>query len=141
MMGLYFREVNLHTNEKVRVEARCYIKKDYPASHPIKTARAKFLWAILNGTYGCYDSKYEDGVMGFVYKFYNQKEVSENNLLFMNRKSCNWNDGFDKDLTHDMHLTYGMYNLYYHCKFSIFVLLWIRDFNSEVRVIINDINK
>ena len=34
----------------------------------------------------------------------------------------------DREMTGDMHLCYAFHNLYDHCLFSIFDLLWVRDF-------------
>ena len=42
--------------------------------------------------------------------------------------------GFDREMTKDMHLTRVFHNIYEHMEFSIFDLLWVRDFNIEVSV-------
>lgn len=39
---------------------------------------------------------------------------------------------FDREMTKDMHLTRVFHNIYEHMEFSIFDLLWVRDFNIEV---------
>ena len=37
-------------------------------------------------------------------------------------------------MTKDMHLTYAFYNLFSLLDFSIYDLLWVRDFNIEIHV-------
>lgn len=37
-------------------------------------------------------------------------------------------------MTKDMHLTYAFHNLFSHLDFSIYDLLWVRDFNIEIHL-------
>ena len=62
------------------------------------------------------------------------KLESENNMLYLSEKTDNWNEGLNPELTSDMHLIYPFHNLYEHTCFSIFDLLWVRDFNVEISV-------
>ena len=57
---------------------------------------------------------------------------SENQLLFLDDKEGNWNEGLDEKLTNDMHLIYAFHNLWSHMEFSVYDLLWVRDFNIEI---------
>lgn len=65
---------------------------------------------------------------------YDPKIESENELLYLNEELDNWNEGLDMEMTKDMHLTYAFHNLFSHLDFSIFDLLWVRDFNIEIHV-------
>ena len=76
----------------------------------------------------------EDGVNSFYINNYDPKIESENELLYLNEELDNWNEGLDSEMTKDMHLTYAFHNLFSHLDFSIFDLLWVRDFNIEIHV-------
>ena len=58
--------------------------------------------------------------------------ASENEMLYLDKKWDNWNEGLDSEMTKDMHLVYPFHNLFCHMNFSIFDLLWVRDFNLEI---------
>ena len=97
--------------------------------------RAKKIWAVLNGSLDDYIFLYcEDGVNSFYINNYDPKLESENELLYLNEELDNWNEGLDSEMTKDMHLTYAFHNLFSHLDFSIFDLLWVRDFNIEIHV-------
>ena len=55
-------------------------------------------------------------------------------MLYLSEKTDNWNEGLNPELTSDMHLIYPFHNLYEHTCFSIFDLLWVRDFNVKISV-------
>ena len=59
---------------------------------------------------------------------------SENELLYLNDTTDNWNEGFDQEMTKDMHLIFAVHNLFQHMEFSIFDLLWVREFEITVDV-------
>ena len=44
------------------------------------------------------------------------------------KETENWNEGLDKEKTKDMKLCYAFHNINAHTAFSIFDLLWVRDF-------------
>ena len=44
------------------------------------------------------------------------------------KETENWNEGLDKEKTKDMKLCYAFHNINTHTAFSIFDLLWVRDF-------------
>ena len=76
----------------------------------------------------------EDGVNSFYINNYDPKIESENEFLYLNEHLDNWNEGLDREMTKDMHLTYAFHNLFSHLDFSIYDLLWVRDFNIEIHV-------
>ena len=120
----------------IRGIGKCYLGYKYSKIHPVQSKRAKQIWAILNGSLDSYVKLYEDGVLGREYVFdLNAEETeSENSMLYLSEEIDNWNEGFDTELTKDMHLTYAVHHLTSHTDFSIFDLLWVRDFNLEMRV-------
>lgn len=62
---------------------------------------------------------------------------TEHQVLYLDDNLDNWNEGLDRKLTEDMHLIFPFHNLYSHMEFSIFNLLWVRDFNIEVNALIH----
>ena len=93
----------------------------------------------------CFDNSYpelryyiflyhEDGVNSFDISSDDPNVDSENGFLYMNEEPNNWNEGLNRELTSDLHLTYAFHNLFSHLDFSIFDLLWVRDFNIEIHV-------
>ena len=55
-------------------------------------------------------------------------------IFYLRHEWDNHNEGLDREMTKDMHLIYEFHNLFSHMEFSIFDLLWVRDFNIEIKV-------
>ena len=120
---------------RIEVEGKCFMGYEYSKIHPVQSMRAKKMWAVLNATLDDYIFLYsEDGVHKFFMSSYGPDIESENEFLFLNEELDNWNEGLDRDMTADMHLTYAFHNLFSHLDFSIYDLLWVRDFNIEIHV-------
>jgi hypothetical protein len=92
------------------------------------------MWAMLNGTMDDFMPLYDDGACSFEIETWgNPIHIqSENEMLYLQEEPDNWNEGLDRELTKDMHLIHAFHNLYEHMDFSIFDLLWVRDFNVEL---------
>ena len=119
----------------VEVEGKCFMGYEYSKIHPVQSMRAKKMWAVLNATLDDYIFLYsEDGVDKFDISGDSTNIESENEFLYLNEELDNWNEGLDREMTKDMHLTYAFHNLFSHLDFSIFDLLWVRDFNIEIHV-------
>ncbi len=123
---------------EINVQAKCFMGCKYPELHPIKTTLEKRMWAILSGSLGCQDEWYKNGVMGTTYDYYSGKVDSNKHLLYNSRDKKNWNEGLDGAMTKDMYLVHAFHNLYHRCKFSIFDLLWVREFTTEIIVTIDN---
>ena len=108
---LYHRMEDLEYPSYMGVTGKCFLGYTYSTLHPIQTTRAKKMWAILNGTLDDFISLYNDGVTHCF-------------------TICN--NGMDEKLTNDMHLIYAFHNLWSHMEFSVYDLLWVRDFNIEI---------
>ena len=103
---------------------KCFMGYEYSKIHPVQTMRAKKMWAVLNGSLDDYIFLYhEDGVDSFNISSEDHKIASENEFLYLNEVPDNWNEGLERELTSDMHLTYAFHNLFSHLDFSIFDLL------------------
>ncbi len=123
---------------EVKVYTNCYLGYKYSSIHPIQTIRAKKMWEILSGCIDEYDPLYKDGVdIGTIEAcgrgdVFDAKQI--NQLLYASNEPDNWNEGLDREVTKDMHLTMQFHNLFDHCLFSIYDLLWVRDFDFETHL-------
>lgn len=134
-IDLYYSISKLDKNGRIDVIGKCFMGYEYSKIHPVQSIRAKKMWAVLNGSLDDYIFLYcEDGVNSFDINSHYPKIESENELLYLNEELDNWNEGLDRDMTKDMHLTYAFHNLFSHLDFSIYDLLWVRDFNIEIHV-------
>ena len=126
-------------NNDMVVKGKCFLGFEYPQIHPVQTIRAKKIWAMLNGTIDDFMPLYKDGVCRFEIMTWKDSVhiPSENEMLYLQEEPDNWDEGLDRDFTIDMHLIFPFHNLYDHLAFSIFDLLWVRDFNIELNTEIN----
>lgn len=127
--------MNAGVTGDIQAIGKCFLGYRYSKYHPIQTMRAKKIWAIMNGTVNKYIKFYDDGVLmgGYVCDSRIEEE-SENQMLYLQEEPDNWNEGFDLEMTKDMNLIYPIHHLTSHTDFSIFDLLWIRDFSMEIQV-------
>ena len=134
-ISLYKSNVNSGLLSSFTLKGRCFMGYEYSKIHPVQTMRAKKMWAVLNGSLADYMPLYMDGVDIFELDYSEGNDCdfpSENQLLYLDEKIDNWNDELDQEMTKDMHLIHPFHNLYSHMDFSIFDLLWVRDFNIEL---------
>ena len=134
-LSIYASNVNSGLLPSFSLQGKCFLGYNYSKIHPVQTMRAKKMWAVLNGSLTDYMPLYMDGVNNFVldYMAGRGNEIpSENQLLYLDDKIDNWNEELDQEMTKDMRLIHPFHNLYSHMDFSIFDLLWVRDFNIEL---------
>lgn len=121
----------------IEVEGKCFLGYDYPPLHPIQDRRAKQMWEILNGARDNYMPMYDDGLGQFRITTYHSPtpEIeSEQQMLYWSEETENHNEGLDREMTKDLHLIFPFRDLFYHMEFSIFDLLWVRDFHIDLNV-------
>ena len=135
-LAVAIHESKLYTEySNIRLQGKCFLGYNYSKIHPVQTMRAKKMWAVLNGSLSDYMPLYMDGVANFDLYYVAGREndiPSENQMLYLDEKIDNWNDELDQEMTKNMHLIHPFHNLYSHMDFSIFDLLWVRDFNIEL---------
>ena len=134
-LSIYAANVNSGLMSSFTLKGKCFMGYEYSKIHPVQTMRAKKMWAVLNGSLADYMPLYMDGVDIFELDYSEGNDCdfpSENQLLYLDEKIDNWNDELDQEMTKDMHLIHPFHNLYSHMDFSIFDLLWVRDFNIEI---------
>ncbi len=116
---------------------KCFLGYNYSRIHPVQTVRAKKMWDILNGCLATFEPLYDDGVTHCVRVCSSGDGLeydSCNQVLYLGEEVDNWNEGLDQEYTKDLHLIYAFHNLWDAMHFSIFDLLWVRDFNVELYV-------
>ena len=119
----------------IEVEGKCFLGYGFSSIHPIQTIRAKKMWAVLNGCLDNFMPLYDiDGASSFSINNWDPYVDTENEMLYGHAGWDNHNEGLDEEMTKDMHLIYAFHNLFDHMEFSIFDLLWVRDFNTEIKV-------
>ena len=137
------RTITLHNSAKnglpenhvLITTGKCFLGYEYSKIHPIQTNRAKKMWCVLNCTYDNYMPLYTDGVSGEFTINGNELPDTENQLLWLSDVSKdNWNEGLDPKMTEDMNLIHAFHNVWSHMGYSIFDLLWVRDFETEITV-------
>ena len=116
---------------------KCFLGYNYSKTHPVQTMRAKKMWDILNGSLDTFDSLYDDGV-AHCFRVHPSDDGLEydscNQVLYLGEEIDNWNEGLEEEFTKNLHLIYAFHNLWDHMHFSIFDLLWVRDFSVELFV-------
>ena len=134
-IDLYNKVYKPDMNGRIDVIGKCFMGYEYSKIHPVQSMRAKKMWAVLNASLDDYIFLYhEDGVCSLDISSDGSTIESENEFLYLNEELDNWNEGLDREMTADMYLTYAFHNLFSHLDFSIFDLLWVRDFNIELHV-------
>ena len=134
-IALYQATKALHLPGSYDVEGKCLLGYGYSKIHPVQNIRAKKMWAILNGCLDNYNPLYDDGSGSFRISSRDKTIDTENEMLYLgNGEIDNFNEGLDREMTKDMHLIFPFHDLYEHMEFSIFDLLWVRDFNIELKV-------
>ena len=119
--------------ENLEFQGKVFMSYKYSEIHPIQSIRAMKIWNILNGSYDNYIPLYKDGVNSI---YFTGQDIipSEKEAVYLSEETENWNEGLDREKTRGMKLCYAFHNLYEHTTFSIFDLLWVRDFSIEINV-------
>ncbi len=142
---LYYRTMTVYQEYQDRkdisgdfeVEGKIFLGYEYPAHHPIQTETEKQVWATL--TCGGFNTLYDEGCawpLRFSRERPSEQSINEKleNWLGMEIENDNWNEGLDREWSKDLHLIQPFHNLYDHCYFSLYDLIYVREFNLEVHV-------
>ena len=113
------------------IEAKCYLSYDYPKLHPVQGKDRQDLWNALCDT--GWNGVYEQGL------FLMTLSLPEDNFSFedfvgLDEKDNNWNEGLDRELTKDLHLTSAFHNTFEHLKFAITDFIYVREFETEINI-------
>lgn len=121
-------------NGEIESRGECWLGYRYSQIHPVQTIRAKKIWEILNGTRDKYVDMYDEGVFG-IDGIYRGTEYDRKHLFDgLEPDGFNHNHYLEGEFTDNMHIILPTHFLYDDMSFSLFDLLWVRDFTSRVHV-------
>lgn len=119
----------------IELEARCFLPKMYPASHPFQNSSRQELWEALCDT--GFNPLYEPGVSYSLY-LPNDLDASFDTYIGMDCTPPNWNERLDQKLTGDLHLINAFHNLFDHTNFALTDFIFCREFIEEINVKIEE---
>lgn len=119
--------------ESTELTAKCFLSNEYPKLHPIQGGdEMQMLWSALCDS--GWNKLYNDGVTLNTLCFPSDEKESFNALIGLEDTPQNWNEGFDRELTKDLHLTSAFYNLFEHTMFAITDFIYVRKFETEINI-------
>ena len=121
--------------DDVELTAKCFLSRDYPELHPMQSENREELWnAICDSGWNLL---YSDGVSMPTLTLPFDIDKSFDSLIGMDCPPPNWNEGLDRELTKDLHLTSTFHNLFDHMNFAITDFIYVRKFETEINIEIN----
>lgn len=123
---------------KFSLETKVFLSYDYPLLHPVQSEQRKMIWEIL--TASGLNPLYDDGCGGLLLG--NKDGLNYKSLnSYLNihpsdyeSDEDNWNEGLDREWSKQMHLVYAFHNLYEHLNFSLYDLIYVRDFDIDINL-------
>ena len=113
------------------IEAKCYLSYDYPKLHPVQGDDRQNLWNSICDS--GWNRLYDDGVSLTRLSIPDNDESFES-FIGMEDEYNNWNEGLDRELTKELHLTSAFHNLYEHMEFAITDFIYVREFETEINI-------
>jgi hypothetical protein len=127
--GRMVYDTNKALDSNVRLEATCFLSKDYPKLHPLQGDYCDNLWRTLCEKQ--YNDMYRWGA-----GYYCMVNQSFDEFIGATYNE-NWNDGLNPELTKDLHLIKQFHDLFEDTEFAITDFIYCRDFYHEISVKIN----
>ena len=113
------------------IEAKCCLSYDYPKLHPVQGKDRQDLWNALCDT--GWNGVYEQGLSLMTLSL-PEDNFSFEDFVGLDEKDNNWNEGLDRELTKDLHLTSAFHNTFEHLKFAITDFIYVREFETEINI-------
>lgn len=130
-----------------RLSSYCYFNDgEYPALHPAQTQDRKNLWPILNDS--AYNPEYRYGVSiaplmfndyDLEKDYFKGKEGAFEDFIGLKSTPPNWNEGFDRGLTRDLHIISPFHHLFESTNFALTDILYVRSFMTNFNLELSDI--
>ena len=118
--------------EELEVTAKCFLCSNYPKLHPVQSEDRQDLWiALCDSDWNCL---YDDGVTLPTLTLPRDINSSFEHFIGMDCPPPNWNEGLDRELTKDLHLTSAFHHLFQHMKFAITDFIYVREFKIDINV-------
>ena len=77
---------------------------------------------------------YDDGVTLYPLRFPTYENESFESFIGMDCPPPNWNEGLDRELTKNLHLTSAFHNTFDHLRFAITDFIYVRKFETEINI-------
>ena len=119
----------------IELVAECFLDKDYPTLHPIQDDDRDCLWEALSDS--GWNPLYDTGVTYSLILSEDCLDESFDTFIGMDCPPPNWNEGLDPELTKDLHLINAFHNLFDHTNFALTDFIYVRKFNTRIRIEIN----
>ena len=120
----------------IELEAKCFLSYEYPKQHPIQECNRQDLWNALCDS--GWNPLYECGVTFSTLCLPRDLNDSFDSLIGMDCPPPNWNEGLDEELTKDLHLINAFHHLFEHTNFALTDLIYVREFNIEININIEE---
>lgn len=126
---------NQSFGDDMELEAMCFLSYEYPELHPVQGEDREELWAAICD--GGWNPLYDKGVT--LPRLTLPRDLNESFDTFtgMDCPPPNWNEGLDQELTKDLHLIDAFHNLFDHTNFAITDFIYVRKFETEIKIEIN----
>lgn len=118
--------------DDVELEAKCFLSSKYPELHPFQSEYREDLWSALCDS--GWNHLYEDGVLLPTFTLPNDINTSFDSFIGMDCPPPNWNEGLDRELTKDLHLTSAFHHLFDHTNFAITDFIYVREFEIKINI-------
>ena len=115
----------------LHIKANCFLGYEYPKLHPIQGDDRQQLWEALCDS--GWNKLYESGVI-FDLNLPDVDDKTFDSYIGMDCPPPNWNEGLDQELTKDLHLSRAFHNLFDHTKFAITDFIYVREFETEIKI-------
>lgn len=119
----------------IEMEAKCFLSYQYPSLHPFQKNNRQELWEALSDT--GWNPLYESGVTQSL-DLPHDIDMSFDEFIGMKSDLPNWNERLDQVLTKDLHLINAFHNLFDHTNFSLTDIIFVREFDEEINVKIEE---
>lgn len=122
--------------DDVELTGKCFLSNDYPKLHPVQREDRQELWGAICDS--GWNPLYDDGVTLSSLRLSSDNNMSFDNLIGMDCPPPNWNEGLDRELTKDLHLTSAFHHIFDHMNFAITDFVYVRKFETEINIEINN---
>lgn len=116
------------------ISGKCFLSSKYPKLHPVQSRDRNRMWEILLDNE--WNPMYADGITLPILTIPEGKASFES-FIGMDVPYGNWNEGLDRELTKDLHLTSAFHNLFEHMSFAITDFIYVRKFETEISIVVN----
>ena len=125
----------VNAGEEPELTAKCFLDKEFSLTDKVDEARREILWNVICDS--DWNILYEEGITLTPLTLPRDLDMSFDTLIGMDCLPPNWNEGLDRELTKDLHLTSAFHHLFRHTDFAITDFITVQKFRTEIEININ----